>query len=91
MTDLREEAIRRFREKLGFRQHLVVYGVINSLLVVIWAVTWTGYFWPVWPIAGWGVGLALHGWGVYGERRITEKEIRREMERLGDSTNATAP
>ena len=91
MADLREEAIRRLREKRGFRQHLVVYGVINSLLVVIWAVTWTGYFWPVWPIAGWGVGLALHGGGVYGERPITEKEIRREMERLGDSTTVTDP
>jgi len=91
MTDLREEAIRRLREKRGFRQHLVVYGVINSLLVVIWAVTWTGYFWPVWPIAGWGVGLALHGWFVFGDTATTEKEIRREMERLGDSTTVTDP
>jgi hypothetical protein len=25
------------------------------LLVAIWALTGMGYFWPVWPILGWGV------------------------------------
>ena len=34
-------------------------------------------------MVGWGIGLALHGWGVYGERPITEAEIQREMEKDG--------
>lgn len=25
------------------------------LLLVIWAVTGAGYFWPIWPILGWGM------------------------------------
>jgi hypothetical protein len=25
------------------------------LMVAIWALTGAGYFWPVWPILGWGV------------------------------------
>jgi fatty acid desaturase len=25
------------------------------LLVAIWALTGAGYFWPVWPILGWGL------------------------------------
>jgi hypothetical protein len=27
----------------------------SVLLVAIWALTGMGYFWPVWPILGWGV------------------------------------
>ena len=44
MDGRRETAIRRLQVKRGFRQHLVVYATVNGLLVVIWAVTWPGYF-----------------------------------------------
>jgi hypothetical protein len=27
----------------------------SVLLVAIWALTGAGYFWPLWPILGWGV------------------------------------
>ena len=84
MDDRREEAIRRLKAKRGFRQHLAAYAVVNGFLVVIWAITDGGDFWPVWPMAGWGIGLALHGWGVYGEGPITEAEIQREMKK-GDA------
>jgi class 3 adenylate cyclase len=45
----------------GLKIHLTVYLLVNAFLVGIWAVTSGGYFWPVWPILGWGLGLALHG------------------------------
>ena len=33
-----------------------------ALLVTIWLLTTPGgYFWPVWPMLGWGIGLASHG------------------------------
>ena len=83
MDDRREEAIRRLRAKRGFKQHLATYAVVNGFLVVLWAITGGDDFWPVWPMAGWGLGLALHGWGVYGQRPITEAEIQREMEKDG--------
>ena len=83
MGDRREAAIRRLKARRGFRQHLAMYAVVNGFLVVIWAITGGGDFWPVWSMVGWGIGLALHGWGVYGERPITEAEIQREMEKDG--------
>ncbi len=40
--------------------HAAVYAIINGLLIAIWAVNGGGYFWPIWPIMGWGAVLALH-------------------------------
>jgi Domain of unknown function (DUF1707) len=31
----------------------------SLLLVAIWALTGAGYFWPVWPILGWGVFVVV--------------------------------
>lgn len=31
------------------------YLATSILLVVIWALTGADYFWPVWPILGWGI------------------------------------
>ena len=80
-TELREAALARLKGKREFRTHVAVYVIVNTMLVVIWALSGQGYFWPVWPILGWGVGLALHGWTVFYEKPISEEEIRREMER----------
>jgi hypothetical protein len=52
---------------------------VNGMLIGIWAVTGAGFFWPIFVILAWGVGLALHAWNVYGVKPITEAEIRREM------------
>jgi hypothetical protein len=43
-----------------FYAHLRPYLLVNLLLIVIWAATGAGYFWPIWPIAGWGLGLLAH-------------------------------
>ena len=77
----REEAVKRLKAKRDFKNHVVVYLLVNALLVAIWAVQADGGgFWPGWVIGGWGLGLALNGWNVYFQRPITEDEIRREME-----------
>jgi Domain of unknown function (DUF1707) len=36
-----------------------LYLGVSALLVLIWALTGAGYFWPVWPIAGWGLALTM--------------------------------
>jgi 2TM domain-containing protein len=79
---LREEALRSLRKKRHFRSHVVAYILVNSLLVGIWAVTGADYFWPIFPIAGWGIGLAFNAWDVYGRRPITEAQIEEEQRRL---------
>ena len=36
------------------------YLAVIALLWVIWLVTGAGYPWPIWPMLGWGVGVAGH-------------------------------
>lgn len=83
-NERRESAIKHLNAKRSFRSHLVIYLLVNTMLVVIWAATGAGYFWPIWPIAGWGIGLALNAYGVFfGAKALSEGEIQAEMDRQG--------
>jgi hypothetical protein len=55
--DLREEATMRLRKRRDFAAHLAAYVFVNVSVIVIWAMTGSGFFWPVFPILGWGIGL----------------------------------
>jgi uncharacterized membrane protein len=79
---LREQAIQRLKKKRDFKTHVLIYVVVNTFLVVIWAVTSAGFFWPIFPILGWGIGVLANAWDVYGRKPISEEEIRREADRL---------
>lgn len=80
LTD-REAARRRVQARRDFGSHLVAYVVINAFLVVVWAITGAGYFWPVWVLAGWGIFLVLHAWEVFVRRPVTESDIDAELHR----------
>ncbi|MDH3295014.1 MAG: 2TM domain-containing protein, partial [Acidimicrobiia bacterium] len=60
--DRRQAAIGRLKAKRDFRSHVAIYVIVNVGLVIIWAVAGGGYFWPIWPIAGWGIGLAFNAY-----------------------------
>jgi 2TM domain len=82
--DLRGQAVERLKKKRDFRAHLLMYFLVNAFLVVIWAVSNDGneFFWPIFVIVGWGIGVVANAWDVYGRKPITEDEIRREQDRL---------
>ena len=81
---LHDKAIRQLKKQRDFRSHLLVYILINTFFVAIWLLTDpNGFFWPMFPIAGWGIGVIMNAWDVYGRQEITEEDIHREMEHLG--------
>jgi hypothetical protein len=80
--ELRKEATERVRKRRDLGTHLVVYVVVNTMLVAIWAITGAGYFWPAWVLLGWGIGVILNVWDVYFKRPVTEHDIEEEMKRL---------
>ncbi len=83
------KAKKRVKDKKDFYQHLMSYAIVNTFLFALNIITSPGYFWFVFPLMGWGVGLAFHYVSVFGipgfdilskewEERELEKELRKE-------------
>ncbi len=71
------------RQRASFKKSMISYFLVNTFLVCIWFVTNGrngGYFWPVWPIIGWGFGLAVKYFGAYHGKHFFSTE--REYEAL---------
>ena len=64
-------AIKRIWAKRAFELHATVYVAVN-LLIAVWALTGREYFWPIWPVLCWGVGLVVHYWTVLLLRPISQ-------------------
>jgi len=70
----RENATRKqLKRQRELRGHLVTFVLVNAFLIGIWLATSVAagepvFFWPIFPILGWGLGLAVQAWQVYGER-----------------------
>lgn len=48
------------RRRARFGRHLLTYLIVNAALVAM-NLAGGGAFWAIWPILGWGLGLALQG------------------------------
>jgi 2TM domain len=79
---LREQAIARLKKKRDFVTHVFIYVLVNAFLVGIWAFTGGDYFWPIFPILGWGIAVLANAWDVYGRKPLSEGDIQQEMSRL---------
>ncbi len=85
-TDQRYERARaRVQQIKEFYVHLAVYVMVNVVLIVINIVM--GEHWFIWPLLGWGIGVAVHAVTVWGvdqwwasawEAREIEKLMARE-------------
>jgi hypothetical protein len=82
---IRTRALKRLKKRRDFAAHLIVYLLVNSAIVAIWAATSDGFFWPVFPIVGWGIGVVMNAWDVWRGDEFTERQITREMQRIKNS------
>ena len=56
------------------RAHVTTYLMVIGGLVVLWALTGFGSFWPIWPMLGWGIGVMSHARGSrYKARSIASR------------------
>lgn len=76
-------ARRRAGAKLGWLIHASVYVLVNLMLVALsWA---SGRGWAVFPLLGWGLGLAVHGAAVFlktGGAGIYDRMVQAERQRV---------
>jgi len=73
--------IRADEEKSGFIIHLFVYIVVNiALISIAYTLTPLNTSWLLFPVVGWGIGMAMHyffavAWIV---QRLKNREVRAE-------------
>ena len=79
--DLRRRAVKRLEDRRGLMAHVLAYSTVNLLLVALWYATGAPFFWPMFPIFGWGIGLTLHAWAVFWPEP-SPRQIEAEVERL---------
>ena len=80
------------QKRASFKTHLASYIIVNSFLWAIWYFTDHRYDpldidggnlpWPVWPMLGWGIGIAFHFAGAYVFPKVNTVE--REYQKLKD-------
>ena len=87
--ELLKQARRRVKLKTGFFIHLGVYVLVNLGLAAA-NLAAGGRPWHLWPLAGWGLGLAIHGLvtfaGLQGDglrERLLQHEVRKLKRQSG--------
>lgn len=93
-----DKARQRVEAKIGFLSHLAVFAVINIVFLIVAGADW------LWVTLFWGIGLALHGFGVFFQDSSAiadwkERQIQKELDRKQpkpspaaiDDSDATKP
>ena len=78
-------ARKRAGAKLGWYSHAAIYVVVNLFLFAISMYGFGHRRWSIFPVLGWGVGLALHGISVFvlgSASGLRERMVQKERERL---------
>jgi hypothetical protein len=85
-VDMDDEARMRARKiaesRYGFLWHLPIYLIVNIGLVGIWYFTDRSFFWPIFPIFFWGIGLFSHYMTAY--RAPGSDWVERETQKILD-------
>jgi hypothetical protein len=82
-ADLEATARRRAGARMGWYVHAFVYLVVNTVLAALSLST--GHHWAIVPALGWGLGLLLHGLGVWlalGGGGLQQRLLEQERARL---------
>ncbi|CAN7572834.1 2TM domain-containing protein [Acidovorax sp. LjRoot118] len=78
-------ARKRAGAKLGWYMHAVLYVVVNLIVFSMSRYGFGNRPWSVYPLLGWGLGLALHGVSVFilgTGSGLRERMVQKERERL---------
>jgi hypothetical protein len=76
------------KKRVGFKWGLMAYFFVNTFLVCVWYFSSRNhntYFWPIWPMLGWGLGLAFHYFDAYHGNKLFSTE--QEYQKLKNEQN----
>ena len=85
-SDPYKAAKKKVKKKKEFYKHLTSFVIVNAFLIALNIFTSTAHYWFVYPLLGWGVGLASHYISVFGipgsgpmDESWEEQEIEKEL------------
>ncbi len=78
-------AKKRVENLKAFYIHLTVYILVNVMLFIINIISDSSKLWFLYPLAGWGIGIVIHGLttfpvGIFG-KEWEERKIKEYMEK----------
>ena len=76
-----DQARRNLQRQRHWQNRLMAMAVVVVLLVVVWAVTGSGYFWPGWVIGAFAVVMVLR-YARSQRGPISQKEVEEETHRI---------
>lgn len=88
--EIEKLAHKRAGAKLGWYIHFMVYVLVNLFLFLTSELAFGSRRWSVYPMLGWGLGVALHGISVFvmgsssGFRDRLVQQEREELQRQQD-------
>ncbi|MDT0643231.1 2TM domain-containing protein [Zunongwangia sp. F363] len=86
-TDAYFRAKQRVKEIKEFYGNLLAYCVVIPFLIFINYYTFWGFQWFWFPLFGWGIGVTIHGFSVFGYgSEWEERKIREIMEKENQTT-----
>lgn len=80
----REREARRILRRRAWWVHAAIYLATNLALVAVWALTEGDHPWFLYPIFGWGIGLAAHGAVAFLLASPQDIILEREERRAGE-------
>ena len=69
------------RRRTRFKNGAITYLLVNTMLIAIWYFTSGSptFFWPIFPLVFWGIGLALNYYQAYWEKG---NSVQKEYDKL---------
>jgi hypothetical protein len=91
-----ERLMRKAKRRVEFKDHLVVYIIVNAFLLLINLLTVPQFLWVLFPVVFWGIGVFFHWREAYhgDEDERVEREYRRlraEAEAMGQGRMRPGP
>lgn len=85
---MKDDQLRRMaKRRVEFKDHIMIYLVVNAALIGINLLTVPQFWWFMFPLVFWGIGLAFHWREAYhgdeGDR------VEREYQKLKRTNNVT--
>lgn len=77
-----EIARKRVADKKKFHKHLATYIIFSCFFFFLNMTSGNGHMWFIYPVLGWGIGIASEYYKVYVAPSLEDEAIAEEMRRL---------